>query len=402
MPLRRLIATLLLSGLPTWAMPAEPAPYAQRPDVAALTALGRTMFFDRSLSASGRIACATCHDPRHAFGPPPGQALPRGALRATPSLRYLQTLPPFSEHFFDTDGDDSIDAGPTGGHTWDGRASSSRDQAAMPLLSRAEMGNKTAAQVVRKLKRSAYAEQFRQLFGETVFADVPRAFGQALFALEVFQQSPADFYPYSSRYDAVLRGQATLSPQEARGLALFNDPDKGNCAACHRSEPSPDGAFPLFTDFGHIALGLPRNRAITANADPAFHDLGLCGPLRRDLAHQRDHCGRFRAPGLRNVALRDRFFHNGVVRTLADAVRFYVERDTRPERWYGTGPARRGKKYNDLPAVYHANVNAEPPFGGSPGDSPRLDEQDIRDIVAFLKTLTDADQSAPATGQPGR
>ncbi|MEO8155049.1 MAG: cytochrome c peroxidase [Rhizobacter sp.] len=366
--------------------------YAQSHDAQALAALGRAMFFDRSLSANGHVACASCHDPRHAFGPPPGKALPRGALRAVPSLRYLQTVPPFSEHHFDTDGDDSVDAGPTGGHTWDGRASSSHEQARLPLLSPSEMGNTAPAQVVRKLTRSSYAAQFRELFGDEVFADVPRAFDNALLAFEVFQQTPQDFHPYSSRYDAVLRGQATLSAQEARGLALFNDPDKGNCASCHRSEITPDGAFPLFTDFGHIALGLPRNRAIAANADTRFFDLGLCGPLRSDLADHPEYCGRFRAPSLRNVALRERFFHNGAVRTLADAVRFYVERDTRPGRWY----VREDKKYDDLPRTYHRNVNTEPPFGGSPGDAPRLDARDIRDLVAFLHTLTDADQQRPA------
>ena len=406
MRLTHLIATALLCCAAAHAADEEAAPYAQRPDVEQLTALGRAMFSDRSLSAGGKVACASCHDPRHAYGPPPGRAMTPGAVRTVPSLRYLQTLLPFSEHYFDTDGDDSIDAGPTGGHTWDGRVDSAHEQARLPLLSPREMGNHQPEQVVRKLARSAYAAQFRRSFGDDVFTDVTRAFDAALLALEVFQQSPADFFPYSSRYDAVLRGQATLSPQEARGLALFNDADKGNCAACHLSEPTSDGAFPLFTDFGHIALGLPRNRGIAANADPSFYDLGLCGPLRTDLRDHPEYCGRFRAPSLRNVALRDRFFHNGAARTLSDALRFYVERDTRPERWYKTGrnKARQNDKemkYNDLPAAYHDNVNTEPPFGGQPGDTPRLDERDIRDIVAFLKTLTDADQ-LPAQKQGAR
>jgi cytochrome c peroxidase len=401
MCLPRYIATALLCCLALRAGGETPAPYAQQPDVAQLTALGRAMFFDRSLSASGKVSCATCHDPRHAYGPPPGQAMPAGTLRAVPSLRYLQTVPPFTEHFFDSDGDDSIDAGPTGGHTWDGRADSVHDQARLPMLSRHEMGNADAAQVVRKLARTGYAAQFRRVFGADVFDDTARAFDGALLALEVFQQSPADFFPYSSRYDAVLRGQATLTPQEARGLSLFNDADKGNCASCHRSEPTPDGAFPLFTDFGHIALGLPRDHAIAANADPRFFDLGVCGPQRADMVDHPEYCGRFRAPSLRNAALRDRFFHNGIARTLDAAVRFYVERDTHPERWYKTRQNDKGMKYNDLPAAYHANVNTEPPFGSQPGDTPRLDERDIRDIVAFLKTLTDADQ-LPAQTKGGR
>jgi cytochrome c peroxidase len=259
------------------------------------------------------------------------------------------------------------------------------------------MGNRSIGQVAARLAKAPYAPALRRLFGDGLFDDPARAFDAGLLALEVFQQSPAEFYPYSSRYDAVLRGQAQLTPQEARGLALFNDAEKGNCASCHRSEPTPDGAFPLFTDFGHIALGLPRNQEIAANRDPRFFDLGLCGPKRSDLPERPWFCGRFRAPSLRNVATRERFFHNGSVRSLEDAVRFYVERDTRPERWYGDPD----KRYNDLPRVYHRHVHADPPFGGQPGDTPRLDEQEIRDIVAFLKTLTDADLP-PAAGRAPR
>jgi cytochrome c peroxidase len=185
----------------------------------------------------------------------------------------------------------------------------------------------------------------------------------------------------------VLRGQARLSEPEARGLSLFNDPAKGNCASCHLSTIRPDGAFPLFTDFGHIAIGVPRNAEIKANADPRFVDLGLCGPLRTDLAEHPDYCGRFRTPSLRNVALRQRFFHNGAVRTLEDAVRFYVQRDTDPARWYGAAG-----ELDELPARYRANLNTEPPFGGARGAKPVLNEAEIADIVAFLKALTDADQ----------
>jgi len=383
------------------------APYAPardgrpQPSVAQLTELGRAMFFDPTLSAGGRIACASCHDPAYGYGPPDGAAVQPGvtrgnvAFRAVPSLRYLHSLPAFTEHHHDDEGDDSADLGPTGGHTWDGRVSSAREQARLPLLSPAEMGNADEAAVVRSLARSAYAAQMRAAFGADVFDDTRRAFGAATLALEVFQQSPRDFYPYSSRYDEYLRGRAVLTPQEARGLALFDDPAKGNCASCHLSAPTPDGAFPLFTDFGHIAIGVPRNRLLPANADPRFVDLGLCGPLRTDFIGRPEaaaYCGRFRTPGLRNVALRRVFFHNGVVHALDEAVRFYATRDTDPAHWYGPD-----RGLDELPAAYRANLNTDPPFGGRPGDAPALSEAEIADIVAFLKTLTDADlPSSPA------
>ncbi|MGN6573793.1 MAG: cytochrome-c peroxidase, partial [Pseudolabrys sp.] len=203
------------------------------------------------------------------------------------------------------------------------------------------------------------------------------------------EQSPRDFYPYSSKYDAVLAGRAQLTPREALGLALFNDPHKGNCASCHRSRPDFNGTPPQFTDYGFIALGLPRNKGVPANADPAWRDLGLCGPLRTDLSGRPDYCGLFRTPSLRNVALRKTFFHNGLVHSLREAVAFYVERDTAPEKWYPRGADGRIAKFDDLPAAYLTNVNTEAPFGGKPGDTPALSPSEIDDIVAFLGTLTD-------------
>ena len=63
-------------------------------------------------------------------------------VRAVPSLKYTQNVPPFTEHFIDDEGDDSVDQGPAGGRTWDGRSKSFHDQARLPLLSPFEMANK--------------------------------------------------------------------------------------------------------------------------------------------------------------------------------------------------------------------------------------------------------------------
>ena len=256
---------------------------AHRVSAAELAAIGRDMFFDPSLSASGRVSCASCHDPSH--GHAPANALPvqlGGAdgrtpgLRNAPTLRYLQTLPPFSEHHRENEGDDSVDAGPTGGHTWDGRAGSAHQQASLPLLSTFEMANASTAAFVQRLSRAIYAPRFRASWGDDIFGRPDAALQAATMALEVYEQTPAEFQPFTSKYDAVLRGQATLTAAESRGLAAFDDPARGNCASCHPTALSADGAFPLFTDFGLAALGVPRNRAIPANADAAYFDLGLC------------------------------------------------------------------------------------------------------------------------------
>jgi cytochrome c peroxidase len=369
--------------------------FAKIPSAAAMTEIGRALFYDASLSASGKLACATCHDPMRAFGPPNDSPVQRGGrdgrrpgLRAVPSLMYAQNSPPFTEHHFDDEGDDSIDQGPAGGRTWDGRAQSAHDQARLPLFSPFEMANASVNALVTRVKRAGYAARVRAAFGDAVFDDEALAFKAVLMALETFQQSPAEFYPYSSKYDAWLRQEASLSGEEMRGLAAFNDPAKGNCARCHPSGMR-NGAFPQFTDFGYAALGAPRNKAIPANADRRYHDLGLCGPLRTDLADRKEYCGLFRTPTLRNVATRRVFFHNGVFHRLEDAVRFYGERDSRPQKWYSRGPGGAALRFDDLPQRYRGNVDSEAPFGRRAGDQPALSEADIGDIVAFLNTLTD-------------
>ena len=369
-----------------------------RRQAAELSELGRALFFDPVLSDSGQMACATCHSPDHAFGP--ANALPvqlggadlrQPGLRAVPSLKYLQVVPQFTEHFFDNedDADESVDNGPSGGLMWDGRADSGHTQASFPLLSPFEMGNSTPDQVVAKALRAGYGARLQAIYGDGIVGDPKASFAGLMKALEVFQQDYRTFYPYSSKYDAYLAGKATLTPQEARGLELFNEPTKGNCAACHISERGNDGTPPQFTDFGLIAIGVPRNPAIPANADPTYFDLGLCGPLRADLQDHKDYCGLFRTPSLRNVATRQTFFHNGVFHDLRKVVQFYVQRDTNPERWYPRNPDGSVRKFDDLPAAYHENINVDPPFDRQPGESPALSEAEIDDVVAFMRTLTD-------------
>jgi len=344
-----------------------------------LAALGRSMFFDPSLSRSGRLSCASCHHPDFAYAPPNalavqpgGRDLRQSGIRAVPSLRYLQALPQFTEHYFgsDDDGDDSLDNGPTGGLTWDGRVDRARNQARLPLFSPREMANTGEASVVAAAEKAPYAEDLKKLSPP----GVRERFDTILEALEAWQQDERQFYPYSSKYDAFLAGETTLTLPETRGLRLFTDPQKGNCAQCHIATSGANGTPPQFTDYGFIALGLPRNPEIPANADPQWFDLGLCGPERTDLRDKPGYCGRFITPTLRNVATRRAFFHNGVFHSLRDAVAFYSTRDIH---------------LADLPARYRPNITTDPPFGR------KLSDPEIDDIVAFLGTLTDGFRTAP-------
>jgi cytochrome c peroxidase len=231
-----------------------------------------------------------------------------------------------------------------------------------------------------------------RLFGADVFDDPVRTLDAATLALAQYQREDGDFHTFDSKYDAFLAGEVALSEQELRGLTLFNNPQKGNCAACHPSARGADGSPPLFTDFTYDNLGVPRNPAIPDNADATYMDLGLCGPQRSDLAASRHLCGAFKVPTLRNISRTAPYFHNGRFQTLEEVVAFYVRRDTNPEEWYPTGPDG-VQKFDDLPPDLHRNVNTtEAPYNRTLGDEPALTPDEIKDVVAFLKTLDDGYQ----------
>jgi cytochrome c peroxidase len=101
-------------------------------------------------------------------------------------------------------------------------------------------------------------------------------------------------------------------------------------------------------------------------------------------------CGAFKVPTLRNIAITAPYFHNGAFDTLADALRFYATRDTDPGRWYPALADGGVDRFDDLPAEYRANVNVkEVPYDRHPGEQPRLSDDDLTALEAFLETLTD-------------
>ncbi len=281
---------------------------------------------------------------------------------------------------------------PSGGLFWDGRADSLMDQAMGPMMNPAEMANANVAEAAARLVRAGYAEVLRPLFGEGLAAKPDLLFAEAMSAISRYQIEDGAFHRFDSRYDHWLEGKARLTAAQMRGLRLFNDPAKGNCAACHVSAPGRDGMPPLFTDTEYEALGVPRNRKLKVNHDPHHIDLGLCGPIRGDLAEQMQYCGMFLTPTLRNTARRGVYFHNGVYHTLEQVLNFYNRRNTNPAMIYPRNAAGRIMLYDDLPRPYHVNIDvADAPFDRKAGQKPPLSKQDIGDIIAFIKTLDDGD-----------
>jgi cytochrome c peroxidase len=357
----------------------------------ALVDVGRRIFFDPALSEPPGTSCATCHDPARGFAG--GNVAPSGvsrgsraghvARRTTPSVLYLRFVRRFHYHWEE----DAPLPDAFGGFFWDGRVDSLVDLAEQPLRNPDEMNGGDRATIAGKLLVAPYADDLRRALGRGAL-DTPDVALTALGrALEAFLLAP-DMAPFSSRYDDFVRGGAPLSPRAQRGMALFRDPEKGNCASCHRLNPTArDPARSLFTDYGYEALAPPRNRALAAARGSNGPDLGLC---ERDdpRTHTNDArlCASFRTPSLRNVSVRTSFMHNGVFTNVRDVVAFYATRSTNPKRWYRTGVV-----LEDVPVRYAANVNQRRvPYDRPRGARPRLDDEEIDDIVAFLGSLTDA------------
>lgn len=408
--------------------------------VAALSpkaALGKMMFFDKALSASGTQACASCHSPARQYLAPNAAATQPGGLtgqavglRSVPSAAYAALKEGF-RYLSATNKDGTTDTAatgklgtPFGGLMWDGRVSTVFQQAAGPFVAPHEMANPNSAAVRDKLLTRPYLTTFSTLFGatsatsdpDTVLANIASAIGQ-------FESEDRSFMPFNSKFDAVQAGAASFSAQEASGQLLFFDSRKGACVGCHtpfsqaRSAQKPA----MFTDGDYRVIGVPRHWALPYNNDTtataalgalglgsllngatlgapnhAYYDLGFCGPIRTDALQDTALCGAFRAPMLRNTALKGSYFHNGVYGSLAQVIGFYVNRDVNPAWIYRKADGTPDIAYNDLPQLYQANVTVRAPFTPVPGG--RLRPAEVQDLLAFLCTLTDGYAPSQAAG----
>ncbi len=376
--------------------------------------LGQLIFNDTNLSEPPGTACVSCHRPNMGFagnnrslvGVPLGS---RGVLglRNAMTNAYSGFVPGFAFR---------VQHGVTeavGGHFWDGRVDTLALQALEPFLNVNEMNNTSAKAVMAKIAVAGYAPLFQQEFGADIFANIATsdtaietAFTQVGVAMDAFERSD-QLQSFSSKYDAMVRGQTQLAPAEQRGMALFMDAKRANCAGCHQMNPSSGNPQDsLFSKHTYFATGIPRNKAIPANADAKFYDLGLCGPLRiqstlpatltaTSTVSIEEFCGKVRMPTLRNVAERPAYMHNGFFNDLREVVRFYSTRNSNPERWYGPSGVP-----NDLPAAYLGNIeHTKAPFNRSRVDGPVLTEAEVGDVVSFLGTLSDGFVLS-ATGVP--
>jgi len=340
-------------------------------------ALGAQVFTDQDLSNPPGQACTDCHAPEQAFRDPesdhstsagvlPGRFGPRNA----PTAMYARFVPSLHQ---------DPAAGWVGGLFWDGRAGTLEQQAGMPLLNPIEMNNPDQAHVVATVRASKYADEFRQLYGAKALDDVGEAFAHISDALAAYERTTV-FAPFTSKYDRYLAHHGELTTEELRGLAIFEDPGRGNCAGCHPSRPSADGP-PLFTNFSYANLGIPKyvnsmfyKQVTELNPVGAgYIDHGLMTTLG-DPAQD----GKFRTPTLRNIARTGPYGHNGYFENLPYLLDFLNTRDSR-----SPDPAVKPWAPPEIPATVDQRV-------GHLG----LGKQDLADLDAFLETLTDEKSSA--------
>lgn len=362
--------------------------------------LGQSLFFDKRMSANGKVSCSSCHQPGHGFS----MAAPLGKGLASTPRNPPSLLEAAFHHWYD----------------WGGRADTMWAQAFGPMESSKEMG----------FSRSGLAHLIdtdKQLHAayEAVFGKLPdladtkrfpaqakpvagqpdnpqnkawmamrpkdrdavnRVASNATKAIAAYQ---TELVRGDAPFDTFVAGLkdnnpaklAALSPSAQRGLKLFMG--KAGCVRCHSG--------PTFTDESFHNLGLgsrpwldPNDpgrwkgvnmvKKDTFNAAGAYSDAphGKRAQWLEFLARTAEDHGQFKTPSLRNVALSSPYMHGGHFNTLEDVVRFY-------------------SKLNEQGAVGHREDMLKP---------LELTEAEIGDVVAFLKSLTGKPLADRLTKQP--
>lgn len=316
---------------PPLGLPAVPIPKSNLP-TAETIALGRHLFYDNRLSKDNTLSCSSCHEPNAYFTDDLQVSKGVGGrlgVRNAPTLLNV-AYEPFQ--------------------FWDGRALTLEDQAASPMINPVEM-NQAHKVSVSKLRRDpVYHSMFRAAFGteDVTLSRIEKAL--ASFERTLLSGNSAfDRFQYGGDKNA-------LTPQQVRGLAVFLNPVKGNCAACH----TINAQYALFTDgkFHNLGEGV-EDDGVTFKDLGRYHQTGI----------QTDR-GAFKTPTLRNVAKTAPYMHDGSLKTLKEVVDFYA----------GQG---------------NSNPNLDKEI-----QSIHLSGQDREDLVVFLNSLT-GDMPANV-GPPGK
>ena len=276
--------------------------------------LGEKLFFDKLLSNDYSVSCASCHKPDFAFADTSAFSIGiNGKLtnRNTPSVLNMKNRP----YFF-----------------WDGRAASLEEQALIPIANPDEMGLSIDEAVARLNNSKEYKKLFQKIFGQR-----PNAKNLAA-ALAAFEKT---LETVNSRFDDWANDEAELTEAEERGRQLFVG-NKAKCFDCHRMEDFTNDEF--------------RNIGLYNGSD--FNDAG-----RYAITKNKKDLGKFKVPGLRNIAVTGPYMHDGRFKTLEQVLLYY------------------NNPYMFVDDPVNMDSLLLKPL--------QLTNQENDDLLAFLKTLTD-------------
>ncbi len=276
--------------------------------------LGKKLFSEKILSKDSSISCASCHKPDYAFSDTSAFSIGIGGkltTRNTPSVLNMKNRP----YYF-----------------WDGRAASLEEQSLMPIRNPDEMG----LPIEEAVKRLNQSKEYKTLF-KKIFNEQPSAKNLAA-SFAAFEKT---LETVDSKFDDWSNNLKELTAQEERGRELFVG-DKAKCFDCHSMED--------FTtdDFKNIGL---------------YNEVDLKDPGLYGITKKEGDKGKFKIPGLRNIAVTAPYMHNGMFATLEQVVDYY----------------------NNPPQFVNNPVNVDDALKKPLG----LTEIEKKDIIAFLKTLTD-------------
>lgn len=236
---------------------------------------------------------------------------------------------------------------------WDGKASSIEEQVFHPVRAHNEMNLDWKTAVYRIKQSTFYQQKFQAAFGNTAI--------DSILISKAIAQFERTLISNNSKYDQVIKGEKHFTPNEYEGFVLINDQTKGDCLHCHTTDADALGTTAKFSNNGLERAAKPND----------YLDKG-----RGAITKQEKDIGQFKIPSLRNIAVTSPYMHDGRFETLEEVLDFYSE---------GVNNSY--------------NIDSKMEFAHQGG--VRLTTEEKKNIVAFLKTLTDSTfLTSPKYGNP--
>ena len=300
--------------------------------------LGKLLFYDPILSGTKKKSCASCHKPELAFG----DGL-KTALSIDDSSYLSRNTPTLWNSVFQTK------------LFWDSRTNILENQLDEVVHNEKEMEGSLKESVALLKKDEKYAALFKEAYPDEKITIVEFNIANAISSYV------RSLVSLNSRFDKYVRGnKKALNAEEKNGFNLFAG--KAKCATCHFIPLFNGLVPPVFTETESEVVGVPQTKnKKNPVLDPDTGRFGFTTSVIHRFA--------FKTPTIRNIELTAPYMHNGVYTTLEEVMEFYNN---------GGG---KGLKI--------APENQTLPF-----DKLNLSPKEIKDIISFMKSLTDTTYSS--------